>query len=229
MKLQILSRPMPKKLRDDFYRICANVVSNEKYARGIKKLEKYRHKFLLSEDELYKIALLYDHLAINQKNNRTVAAKKYLKKAEKIYRHILKTNPNYLHANYGIGRVYGVRGDYNRALKYQKKAYRQMLKLPRNQRGALGIGYIYKQKGNLKKAEEWYKKELRICKNKDFGTTYNLFQFYKDTKNRKRASVYARKMEHLVRSEFNKRTYQGLKIRQSNFVKSILEDIKKLK
>lgn len=195
----------------------------------MKRLEKYSRRFLLSENELYRMALLYDHLAIYQKNKGSVSTKKYLKRAEEIYRHILKTNPNYLHANYGIGRIYGIRGNYNKALEYQKLAYKQMLKLPRSQRGALGIGYLYKQKGNLKKAEEWYKKELRVCKANDFGTTYNLFQFYKDIGDKKKVFIYAAKMTRLIKKEFNKKTYRGLKMRQSIFVKSILEDIRKLK
>lgn len=229
MKLPILSSALPKKIRENFYKIFANAVSNKKYAWGIRELEKYPYKFTLSGNELYRIALLYDHFAMNQKNNVSTIAKKYLKKAEEIYRHILKTDPNYLHANYGIGRIYGVRGNYNKALEYQKLAYKQMLKLTRNQRGALGIGYLYKQKGDFKKAEEWYRKELRVCKANDFGTTYNLFQFYKDTGNKKKALIYGTKMTHLIKREFNKKMYRGLKMQQSNFVKSVLEDIKSLK
>ena len=214
--------PLPPKLRDEFYKVAGMATANKRYAWGINSLEKYDRQYALSDNELYRLGLLYDHLAMQSGGK---LKSRSLDKAENFYRRILKASPRYLHANYGIGRVYSIRGDYGMAIKYQTKAYNQMIKLPKNKRGALAIGGLYAMKGNLKAAERWYLKEYRNCPKNDFGTALNLFEFYRTHSQRQKAARYAGKLKELIKTEFCKKIYRGLKMENSDFVLAIKKDI----
>lgn len=230
-----MSTALPPQLKKVFYKTYGTAVSNKKYRWGIDLLEHYNKKYSLSENELYRLALLYDHLAMkmrSKKNNTAHFARlsrKYLRIAENLYRRILIINSSYLHANYGIGRVYGIRRDYDNAIKYQIRAYKQMMKLPRNKRGALAIGGLYALKGDIKNAERWYLKEYRNCSRNDFGVTLNLFGFYKSQGMDKKALYYADRTSRLLKSEFKKTKYRGMDMEHSDFVRSIKQEIRGLK
>src|SRR3989344_339112 len=122
MKLKKMSIQMPKRLKDRFYKISGIAMLNQKYRWGLNLLEKYTKTHELSSREMYALGLLYDHIgmkilkmgAIQAKNLPTKKKrllKIYLNKAETIYRRILKTDPKYFHAWYGIGRVKSLEGN----------------------------------------------------------------------------------------------------------------------
>ncbi len=153
----------------------------------------------------------------------------YLSKAEEIYRTILKEDPSYFHAWYGIGRIYNVRKMYKKGLAFQIRAYHAMMKLPREQRGALAIGRTYENIGDYKNAEAWYLRELRDGPRNDFGATLNVFMFYKNRGQQKRALHYATKVEKLLKEEYRKKIYKGLNMQNSQFVRYIKSEIKKVR
>lgn len=142
-----------KKVKTYLYKVKGIALSNNRYRWGINIFEKYRRHYVFSDSQLYTLGLLYDHLVIFNKKMEKNRARKYLKKAESIYQSTLKREPKSLFALYGLGRVSSVRGDYKKALFYQKKAYRLMQKRPRRGRGALAVGALYENSGNYKKAE----------------------------------------------------------------------------
>ena len=225
---------MSNQIKRYLYKISGHAIANKKYRWGINILEKYAKRYSFNENEKYRLGLLYDHLAMkiklvkNEKQKRDLF-EHYLKKAKIIYKDILKENPKYLHAIYGLGRIYNIEGDCDKALYYQKKAFKQMIKLPKNQRGALAIGVIYQKMGDYKNAEKWYLKEYKACRKDDFGTNLNLFNFYKTTKKYKKALYYGLKTEKLLETEFKKKQYKDLKIKNSDFLKSIKKEINDVK
>jgi lipopolysaccharide biosynthesis regulator YciM len=229
------SRPLPPKLKNYLYKVAGIAIANKRYRWAINIIEKYANHYLLPENEKYRLALLYDHLAMKMKQKLKNKQKikllnKYLKKATALYKEILKINPNYLHANYGLGRVYGIKGNYSKAIKCQIKAYKQMLKLPRNRRGALAIGSLYEGKKDLKNAEKWYLKEYKECAPNDFGTALNLFSFYcKTSRNYKKTLIYAKKVKKLLKKEYKKSIYRGLNMKQSKFIQSIKRGVRDIK
>ncbi len=226
---------LPQKIKKYLYKIKGAAISNKKYRWGINIIEKYNRLYSLPENEKYGLGLLYDHLAmkikktIKNKKRRRDLINQYLIKAMAIYEEILKENPKYLFALYGIGRIYNIKGDYKKALYYQIKAFQQMLKLPKNKRGALAIGVIYQKIGDYKNAEKWYLKEYKACKKNDFGTTLNLFNFYKTIKKYKKALFYGLKTEKLLKIEFKKKQYKNLNMKNSDFIKFIRKEINKIK
>lgn len=234
MNLAKLSMP-PLKPKNRLYKVMGTAIADKRYRWGIRLTEKYARHHSLSENETYKLALLYDHLAMKMKQTKKSKTRKtelmngYLKKAEELYRGILKTNPKYLHANYGIGRVYSIRGDYDTAIRYQVEAFKQMMKLPRNQRGALAIGSLYERKGDLRNAERWYLKEYRVCAKNNFGTACNLFLFYKRIRDYPKALRYAKKTEQLLKREFKRNAYRGIKMKSSKSIKFTEKEIEDLK
>lgn len=234
-KTKYFLQPLPQKIKKYLYKVRGKAIANKKYRWGINIIEKYIRYYLFSDNEKYGLGLLYDHLAMKiQKMTAKGKRKKYLfeqylKKAEAIYKDILRENSEYLHALYGIGRIYNIKGNYGGALYYQKKAFHQMLKLPKYQRGALAIGVIYQKIGDYKNAEKWYLKEYKACKKNDFGTTLNLFNFYKTIKNYKKALYYGLKTEKLLETEFNKKQYKSLNMKNSDFIKFIRKEINNIK
>ncbi len=220
-----------KKVEAYLYKVKGVALSNNRYRWGVDVFEKYRRNYIFSDNQLYSLGLLYDHLVMfneYKKNMKREKVKEYLKEAESIYQSILKRNPKSHMALYGIGRVWSIRGNYKKALLYQKRAYRLMQKLPRKEKGALAIGALYEKKCDYKKAEEWYKKEFSNLKN-DFGTTLNLFLFYKRRGNYNKAQLYRPKAKHLFKKEFKRETYRGLGIRKSKFFKGLSKQLKEVK
>lgn len=204
-------------------------MSNLKYQKAINLYEKYYGKFVFDLNQKYRMAMLYDHRAMQVREQSKKVFESYLKKAERLYGEIFKETPSYFHALYGIGRLYSIRGDYKTALKFQIRAYNMMLKLPRKDRGALAIGQLYERIGDHKNAEKWYLREYRDTSSDDFGTALNIFQFYKKQNNLKKALRYALILEKLVKSEYKKKIYKGMKMNSSGFVKEIKKSIREIK
>ncbi len=204
-------------------------VSNTQYQRAISIYERYYKKYHFDANQKYRMGLLYDHRAMQVGAKKKKVFNAYLNKARKLYEEILKEKPSFYHALYGIGRVYSAKGDYKMALKFQIKAYNRMLKLPRSKRGALAIGYLYERLGDYKNAEKWYLREYHDTPKDDFGTALNLFQFYRKRDDLKKALRYGLRTEKLIKTEYKRKVYKGMKMNSSEFVKEIKKSIREIK
>jgi tetratricopeptide (TPR) repeat protein len=221
---------LPEHIRRYLYNKCAEAVANKKYRRAIMLFERYRKRYVLPVHEKYRLGLLYDHLAMMHRGKIDRRAfNTYLRKAGDLYHAILKEDPSYFHALYGLGRIYNAKEDYKKGLQFQIRAYREMMKLPKKQRGALAIGRTYELIGDWDNAEQWYLKELRNAPRDDFGVTLNLFMFYKNRGQRERALRYAARVEKLIKSEYRKQIYNGLKMQNSRFVKYVKREVEKMR
>ncbi|MDR3582152.1 MAG: tetratricopeptide repeat protein [Candidatus Pacebacteria bacterium] len=221
-----VKKPLSKSAKDRLNKVSGIAIANVRYRWAIDVFERYRRKFELGKGLDYRLGLLYDHLAMQSKGK---AKEHYLREARALYENILKSDPTFFHALYGIGRIYSIRGNYRKALDFQKKAYRQMMKLPKSEHGALGIGNIYRILGDLKNAERWFLKEYRDTPKDDFGTPHNLFRFYEQIGETKKALRWALVTEKLLETEYKKDVYKGLNMKQSGWVKDIKKDIEKIK
>ncbi|MDD4762037.1 MAG: tetratricopeptide repeat protein [Candidatus Pacebacteria bacterium] len=228
---------MPKEILEELRQASSFSFSHKSYVSGIKIFEKYEKKYNFPVDQLYKLGMLYDHLAIIEikekkelsANEQRKLSDKYLKLAENIYKRIIKKSPKYLHAFYGLGRIANAREEYKKTLHYWQKAFDLMLKQPKKERGALAIGGVYEKMGNLKKAEECYKKERISVRKDDFGTIFNLSLFYERTNQIKKAKKILPTLEKIFNKEFKKDIYRGLNLKASPWIKSIKEHIIKIK
>lgn len=223
---RLVKKPMPQRSIDYLRKVGGIAMSNLRYRWAIDIFGRYYKKFEFNENQTYKFALLCDHLAMRSTGR---IKSRHLAKAKLLYEKILKKNPAYFHALYGIGRIYDVRGDYKQALKFQIKAYRQMMKLPKKERGALAIGHIYQSLGDIKNAEKWYLKEYHDTPKSDFGTPLNLFRFYKRIGNYKKALRWALATEKLIDREYKKPVYKGMNMQNSGWVLDIKKDIEAIK
>lgn len=233
---------MPEILKKRFYTVSGKAIANKKYRWGLSQLERYANMYALSDNQLYILGLLYDHLAmktigtIDQQIKKIPfekkrILKKCLAKAKTFYKKIINQNPKHIHALYGIGRIYSIKGNVRTALTYQKKAYREMMKHPQKLRGGFAIGGHYETLGDLKNAERWFLKEYRECRKSDINTTINLFSFYRRQRRYRDALRYVKKLEKLLHTEFQKKQYRGLGMKSSSFVKQIkweIDEVKKM-
>ncbi len=223
-KKQPTLKSMPYLDKFRMHRIGGQALATERYLWGIGHLERYRQRFQLTDSAEYMLAQLYDHEAKRRKE-RTLT---FLAKAEQLYRNIAHRNPKYFLARYGIGRIYWIRGDYQNALRWQQRAYREMITQPGKLRGALGIGQLYEEKGNYANAERWYRKEFRDMAG-DFGTTMNLMRFYKRRGDHQKARGYAMRAARILETEFNRAVYRGLRIHKSKYLRRIRRHIDEAK
>jgi tetratricopeptide (TPR) repeat protein len=220
---------MPQKIKDILYTAKGLAASNWRYKKVIPLYERYYRKYRFDMNQKYRMGLIYDHRAMQIGVHKKKIFDFYLKKAERLYREILKEDPSYFHALYGIGRLHSIRGDYKKAITVQTEAYKIMLRRPRSERGALAIGYLYEMLGDSKNAEKWYLREYRDTPRSDFGTALNLFQFYKKNKKIKKALRYGLLTEKLMKIEYKKKIYKGMKMNSSEFVVGIKRDLKEIK
>lgn len=204
--------------------VMGEVDARRKYRWGIGIFEKYKSEYELDDRLEYQLGLLYDHLVIFYTKNikdprrRNILTRRYLGEAEKIYRTLIKRNPQNLFGWYGLGRVYEIRGDYNEAIKHKLKAYRLLQKLPKERRGVLAMGSVFQQKGDYENAEKWYKKELSDLGENDFGANANLMTFYLQRKQCNKALPYALRVEKLLDKEFRKPAYKKAGSKNKTFV-----------
>jgi hypothetical protein len=124
-----------------------------------------------------------------------------------------------------MGRVQVLRGNTAKALASQKRAFKYLALLPRDERGALGVGNLYEEIGRRKLAERWYLKEYRLCGPEDLGTVLNLFRFYMRSKHGEKAKSLAPLVQRLLDREFRKPQYLGLGMQDSKFVTEIKRDL----
>ncbi|HTY40103.1 MAG TPA: tetratricopeptide repeat protein, partial [Candidatus Paceibacterota bacterium] len=179
-------REQPVRVRFLLHRAQGYALWHNKYQEAIETYERYGSQYGLTNDQFYRLGLLYDHLAMaimfKAKTNTRTASKdqaaEYLSRADALYQDIIKRDRKSFLGWYGKGRVSGVRGNYRSAIRYQKRAYKYMLTQPRHARRALGIGFMFEMLGNVPQAEYWYKREVRNAPTGDYGTTANLFRFY---------------------------------------------------
>ncbi len=220
---------MPQKIKDILRAANGFALSNREYKKAIPIYERYYQKYHFDLNQKYRMALLYDHRAGQVGARKKKIFESCLKKAEALYREILKEDPSYFHALYGIGRLHSIRGDDKVAIKIQIKAYEMMLRLPRSERGALAIGNLYENLGDLKNAERWYLRERRDMSRNDFGTALNIFRFYKKHGSGEKALRYGLLTEKLLEKEYKKKIYKGLKMGSSEWIRDIKKDIKEIK
>jgi tetratricopeptide (TPR) repeat protein len=224
IKTAIKRRPTPKpapfSIRKRVFSMASQALANERYVWGIRQIEKLRQRFQLTDSAEYMLAQLYDHEAKRCKERMLLL----LSKAEEQYRGLLAKNPRYFLAEYGIGRTYWIRGDYHNAFLWQQKAYRQMAGAPKKMRGALGIGQLYEERKDFAGAQKWYRREFQVSGG-DFGTTVNLMRFYQRRRNHRKCRFYAIRAGRLLKSEFKRRPYRGLKIGESKYIKRLRREI----
>lgn len=209
-------------------------MSNEKYYGMIHVLERYREKYNVGPNFLYRLALLYDHYGgrlFFPKESSGQDKKKgkiYLKKAENIYKHLIKADPKNLFAFMRLGELASAHNDNDKALRYYKYARKLRNKLPIKQKGSIPIGSVYERISNYRAAELWYKKDIEDMKSKDFGSYANLFLFYCNRENYLKARHMSSKLKRLIKKEFSKEVYKGTNILESKYIKDILDRVDKV-
>jgi tetratricopeptide (TPR) repeat protein len=213
-------------------RTISNAISNEQYAGAIKVLDRYFT--CLTDSQKYSFALLLDHSAMRSARHGQVEASTgarakahHLRRAELLYRELMHRKYNGVLVRLGMSRVCILRGQYSRAAAFQRQAFRMMKHMPLASRGALGIGSLYEQLGNIQLAKKWYVREYQLCGRYDFGVTLNLFRYYLRQGDAVKSRLFARKTKRLLRKELTKNQYRGLGLRSSKFVKNILKDIRR--
>jgi len=220
-------KPMSEDIRDLLKRKMRFAIANLKYDGAIKFAEKYRRLFMFDDNLLYELGLLYDHEAnIAAKTNQKRTGQ-YLEKARSIYANLIKRNPKNFFALFGMARVYANKKEYQRAIHYAKRAYREKNKLPIGQKGALSVGSFYVWSGDFKGAERWYKKELKDLGGDEFGAFMNLLIFYNRIRKREKAYSLAFKAEKLMEKEFEKSVYKNLPVLKSKAMKIWKAEIQK--
>jgi tetratricopeptide (TPR) repeat protein len=212
----------PERVRNYLYRVRSAAIAIGKYRWAIDIFERYRQRYAFTENQQYVLGLLYDHLAMNAPKTRRTG--EYLRKAEALYRGVLKRNSKNLFALYGLGRIANIRGDHRKAIGYQLRAYREMRKLPLPRRGALAIGATHELRNDKKRSEQWYKKEYQDMRG-DFGTTYNPFSFYRKQGDYRKAGRLLPRLERMLGIEYRKRQYRGTNVKKSRYVQSVRESI----
>lgn len=179
------------------------------YRRGISIFEQFKKRRLFDEQFNYYLGTLYDHFVIFQlprlknKKWRRELASKYIERAEEIYRKILESNKNSIYALRGLARISEIKKDSKSATKYALRAYRRMLMLPKNKRWPLAIGSSFETSKDYKKAEQWYKKELKMLGENNLGAIANLMMFYARRNEFKKGFSYVQKTEKLLMQHLN--------------------------
>jgi len=224
-----LNSKIPDRLHDKLMKAIHDGISNIRYGKAIKLLEKYRGKHKLDDKLMYQLGLLYDHEASVVEKNDPKLAETDLTKASRIYFDILRRDPKNFFAMYGLARVYANRKDFKTAIRWAKKAYHEKNKLPAGQRGSLPVGSFYERMGDLKNAELWYRKELKDLGKKEFGTVMNLLMFYNRTKQNKKAYRIAFIVAKLMEEEFKKTIYKNSPVLKSKALKAWKKEIQKAK
>ena len=208
-------------------KIFHEATNNYRYRWGITKFEIFlkKHSVLTKKvDVLYKLGLLYDHLAIREKNKRRI----HEKKAFELYKKVLKYKPDYYRAVWGIGRIWLHRGS-KKSIPYALKAYKLAKKggIP-SAMMTQSVGLTYEAVGDYKNAEKWFLKGIEV-EPKNWGCYLNLVGFYRLTKQFSKSKFYAKKLEKLFRKESKefKKTLWGQKILES--IKDADKELKKKK
>lgn len=197
-------KPIPKKAKDILLKIFDAAMYNLAPHRAVKAFQKHEHIYQFDEDLYLKLGLIYDHIAqVYSNKNKKRDAMRLENKALKIYKNIFSKNPNSHKAVKYIGHIYRNRGLIDKAIKYHLKAYRfiEKLKIDKKKAGIMGIGLLYEIKGDKRRAEYWYKKDLENLGKNNFGANWNLLCFYIGAKQHKKAFRFALSTEKLLKKE----------------------------
>ena len=209
--------------------------AKRKYRWAINIFEKYLREFDVDTNMKYRLGLLYDHLAIfKHRKKRNDRQKKlfnyYLKKSEEIYKYVIKENSASALGHLGLARVYYFLGQERKSNYFSKKAHKLNFQLPKDKRGSLGIGGFFLDAGDFKKAEAWFKKELKDLGENDLGVNVNLVIFYDVTKQYKKAIPYVLKSEKLIKKEISRKNYKNFnKVETNKTLSAIQSRINRIK
>ncbi len=187
---------------ETFEEIFKEANHNKRNVWGIKRfdtlLDKYP-EFRKNEEMLHRLGLMYDHVFFKDRAKQ----KPYEDKAISIYKAILKINPNSYKATWGIGRVWWHRKN-KKALPYVLAAYELISKTkdPAAPKGLYtqNVGMIYEMLGDVRKAEQWYKKGIKVTP-EDWGVYLNIISFYHRKKTVIKAKPFLPKYEQLLKKE----------------------------
>ncbi len=160
------------------HKIFLYSVNAFKYKEGIIAIEKiisHDKRFYENVKLLYDLGLLYDHYAMQQKNN--LLRLRYENKALVLYQKAILLDKEAPIAWWSIGRIWWHRKN-KKSIFFAKKAYNLIKKTRSSERGlyAQAIGLCYESIKEYKKAEYWLKKGVSLSK--DLGVYVNLLQFY---------------------------------------------------
>ncbi len=212
---KIVNTPITKKDHKYLKGVFDSYTNTYKYADGVKKFEKYfsKHLTVFDEELMCKFGLLYDHYALQMKNQK--ARRDLERKALKIYHLVLKKYPHSHKALWGIGRVWWHRKN-KRAIFYVQQAYKFAQKRGKKGIYTQNVGLVYESLREYKKAEQWLKKGLREDE-KNWGVYVNIVNFYRLTnqfkKSRRYAPIGMRLFQKDTTASF-KKTPWGKKVRE---------------
>lgn len=204
--------PLPARIRKKIRKAVHFALANMEYVKGARILERYRRTYQLDDNFLYALGLLYDHAAMHRlgmifsqgdKNWRTATlaqragARNYFARAETIFNQLIARNAYKAYAFFRLGVINEVRQNFMRALYFKRRAYR-LIKSGRAPKIPLLIGFTYFRMGNIKKAEEWFKKDLVFYGRDDPAANMNIFLFYFLAGNYIAASSYLPKVKKML-------------------------------
>ncbi len=197
---------IPEIFRRKLVDISVRAHRSQNYLPAAKVFEKYQKLYDLDEDLKYKLGQLYDHIVIFQLKRPTQRniRRRYIKKAESIYKSIIAINRKSIFAFHGLSRLRDIQGKHNEAWYYAKRAYLLWKKLPKTKKGPLGTGNNFLLAGDFKKAEYWFKKELTELGPRNLGAQVNLLILYNTTKKHQDVLKQARIVEKLLDLELKR-------------------------
>jgi len=154
-----------KKEKEFLLKVGREGFSNRAYNEALRTFEKYYKKYEFDEDTLYLFGMLYDHLGqrfrtLSQKAKSVVNKRKYLKRSNKYFEKAVEI--------------------FNLMLKKNPKSFDALY----------GIGKVYRNKGNYKKALLYSKKAYRMSKG---GAVYGIGLIYENMGDTKKALYWYKK------------------------------------
>lgn len=191
-----------KPTEETFETIFKESNHNSKNVWGIKRFETLLDKypeFKKNEAVLHRLGMMYDHVFFKDR----AMQKPYEDNAIRIYKSILKINPDSYKATWGIGRVWWHRKN-KKALPYVLSAY-ELIKKTKDSTAPKGlftqnVGMIYEMLGDTHKAEQWYKKGIKATP-EDWGVYLNIISFYHRQKTIAKSKPFLPKYAQLLKKE----------------------------
>lgn len=211
---------IPSSLREKLTEKIHKALRTTKYSEGIVVLERYRKSYTFDDRLLYALGVLYDHRGMQTsgqffsgRNYETVSASSkkraqpYFKKAEEIFRFLLRNDPKNVHALFRLGVLAELHGEYREALNLKLKAHRIGTRDKKKQI-PLSIGFTYLKMGKEREAEEWFKKDLVVFGTNNPAPNFNILLFYIRIQDYAKALPYALKIERMFKQK--QKAVQGL-------------------
>ncbi len=136
------------------------IKKEKRYLRELKSFSKNNP----NKGEIFKmLGIIYDQKALKSK-----LKKKFQEKAKFYFQKALKYKKVKRDALRGLGTVFMHQGNYKKALYYYLKAHR----MKRDADTYNDLGNLYRKMKQFKKAENFYKKGLKIAKRKEKDLYY---------------------------------------------------------